>query len=211
MPRGGHNPRPDIDNDDDWPASTRGRLRCEGTVRNGERTGQRCGNYALLGAKRCRKHGGRRAHVGNSRYRFKSKALNAVLDANLNDPDYLSCRDELALMRTALIAGVKRMAPQGDDLDELSLDQVELLEKWTSGVAKIAETTNRIERGLRMHVTVDTLVRTIADISEIILKHAEPDVAERILADLESVAVPVPNDEPLAEDEELEDDDGQEA
>ncbi len=134
-----------------------------------------------------------------SRYRFKSKSLNAILDLNLNDEDYLSCRDELALMRTALIAGVRRMMPEGDDLDELQLHEVELLEKWTSGVAKIAETTNRIERGLRMHITVDTLVRTIADISAIVLEVAPPEIAAQILDRLERVAVPIRDDENITE------------
>lgn len=194
MSSGGNNPRPDLETDGDWEPSTRGRLRCEGTAKNGDRAGKRCGSYALLGQKRCRKHGGRRAHVAKSRYRFKSASLNAILDLNLNDEDYLSCRDELALMRTALIGGVRKMVPDGKDLDELSLHEVELLEKWTAGVAKIAETTNRIERGLRMHVTVDTLVRTIADISQIVLDVASPEVAAEILDRLERVAVPVRDD-----------------
>ncbi len=201
MSQGGNNPRPDDSTDDDWPASSRGRFRCTGTTKNGDRAGKRCASYALLNQQRCRKHGGRRIHVGKSRYRFKSESLNAVLDANLNDEDYLSCRDELALMRTALIAGVKRMVPSGAEMDELSLDQVELLEKWTSGVAKIAETTNRIERGLRMHVTVDTLVRTIADISAIVLEVADPETAAAILERLESVAVPVRDDDTTENDD----------
>lgn len=202
MPRhGGFRPTPSRDKDCDWEGERNGATRCTATVKHGERKGERCAKYAVLGQNRCRSHGAKKSVAKRSRYRFKSKALQAVMDSNLAEEDFLSTRDELALMRTLVVSAVARMTKDCDDIADLSLDKIDLLERWTASAGKLAEITNRIERGLRMHVTVDSFVQTLADLCEIIQDVCPAEMAETLINRIENISTPLGVDQSEPETE----------
>lgn len=206
MPRGGDRhplgdrEPADVPDDEEW-SGPRGR-RCTGKVCNGERRGRRCLKFAVAGQKRCRSHGAKRFTMSKSRYQFGNKTLDAKLTEMREDEDYLSTREELALSRTMLHAALMRIKEV--DLDKVPLEMISLIEGWTADVAKMADVTNRIERGLRLHVSVDSLNQVVGQIGAIVMDEVgDDDVAERIIKRFQGIYIPTAGQGPevKAEDE----------
>lgn len=138
--------------------------------------------------------------MAKSRYEFGNATLTEKLEEMRDDEDYLSTRDELALARTMLLAATKKI--NGVDLDKIPLDMIQLIEGWTADVAKMADVTNRIERGLRLHVSVESLSQVVGQLGQIVMEEVgDDDVAERIIERLQGIYVPTAGKGPEVEAE----------
>lgn len=139
--------------------------------------------------------------MSKSRYEFGNKKLNEKLEEMRDDEDYLSTRDELALARTMLLAATKKI--NGVDLEKIPLEMITLIEGWTSDVMKMVEVTNRIERGLRLHISVDSLNQVVAQIANIIMEEVEDEQrASSIIEKLQGIYVPTVGQGPEVEAQE---------
>jgi len=196
----------DVPDGEEW-SSPAGATRCTGFVSNGGRRGARCLKFAVSGYKRCRSHGAPRFKMARSRYEFGNKALNEKLEEMRDDEDYLSTRDELALARTMLLAATRKI--NGVDLDKVPLEMITLIEGWTADVTRMVEVTNKIERGLRLHISVDSLNQVVAQIANVIMEEVEDEQrAERIIEKLQGIYVPTVGQGPEVEAEEPQEEEG---
>ncbi len=162
--RGGDRKPTDKSNEAEW-LSKNGGVRC-GRIKT---NGKRCGNWAALGYTYCKFHG---ACTGSSRamYTFESQEAQDTFLKFRNKEDYLSVKDELAVIRFCmeqLLKNFERAAKKKND-GVLTSDSLLVLSEMSKNVTQVAKDCNTIERGLSLHISIETLEMWLGQIVDVL-------------------------------------------
>lgn len=154
---------------DEW-TSTRGNVRCRRIKSNGKR----CKHWAALGYNHCCFHNGPRASKKNMGYAFKTERAKDAFERAVNNPEYHSVREELALIRACVqmfIQHAESCAEQG----KLKPKHVAFMAQMAQDAAKVAEQCSRIERGLSLHVSVEALDAFLGQLIGVVVRVVKDD------------------------------------
>lgn len=196
MPRGGDRHPTDDRNEAEW-LSSKGNGRCVHIRRNGKR----CRKWAMKGYTRCKKHGAQTLHAGQSMYRFKTERASEVFERIATDPDYLSIQGELSVIRTCLQLFIDmrsdKVLQNGGQLKE---GDIALMAQLAKDAATVAEACNRVERGLRLHISVESLDAFLGQMLQVLTEEVgDVTVVERIHERVMLLELPTGGPRPLAD------------
>lgn len=107
-------------------------------------------------------------------YEFKTKTVQALFKEAVDNPEYQSIRQELALIRTCVqlfIAHAEEHAADGT----IKPKHVAFMAQMASDAAKVAEQCNRIERGLSLHVSVEAMDAFLGQLIGTIIRIVKDD------------------------------------
>ena len=123
-------------------------------------------------------------------YEFKTKKVKDIFEAAVSDPEYQSIRQELALIRTCVQLFVQH-AEEHADKGTLKPKHVAFMAQMASDAAKVAETCNRIERGLSLHVSVEAMDAFLGQlIGTIIRVVKDDDLVEQLHSEIQKMEMP---------------------
>lgn len=174
-------------------------------------TGTRCKRWALKGKKYCARHGGRNSpiHRNYRLPRFYSQAfgprLKDAIDSALSEPNHkvLSLYEELAVARVvaneslSMCGGVfelvgKKIKKKDGTYTEISDDAkmaaIQAAREALDHVARIVDTTARIEERAKDKVSLATLDLLVSQITRVVAEECgtgNEELAERIIAGIE--------------------------
>lgn len=149
----------------DW-VSTTGNVRCTfiRTAKGyGDRIGTRCCQWAMHGFERCAVHGakGRRHPL---RYRFETKTAAEIYEAHRADPDYLSLREEISLIRTVVQLFLVKIDRQGKLDGQASGEIAAFVTQLAKDISSVVEACSRIEKGLAFSISVEGMEAFLDDL-----------------------------------------------
>lgn len=160
--RGGDRYPQDKSNDAEW-LSEKGGVRCTRIKGNGER----CKRWASVGYEYCRFHGGAGSHK-MSIYEFDCAETEKSFLRFRNMENYLSVQDELGIIRFCMEQLLKTFTAQAKKKNggALSADALLVVAEMSKSVTQVAKDCNTIERGLSLHISIDTLEMWLSQICE---------------------------------------------
>ncbi len=158
--RGGDRYPEDKSNNAEW-LSSKGGVRCSRTKKDGNR----CSKWAITGCEYCRVHGG--SSLSNTpMYQFRRKETEEAFLRFRHKEDYLSIQDELAIIRMCLEALIKNYEKAVKKNGTISAEAALVLADLSKSVAQVAKDCNTIERGLSVHISLETLEMWLGQITQ---------------------------------------------
>lgn len=160
--RGGDRHPTDRENETEW-LSKKGGVRCKRI----KKSGQRCNKWAQVGYEYCRHHGGAKA-CKMSLYHFDDEETEKSFLRFRNAENYLSIQDELGIIRFCMEQLLKHYTEAAKEKGKGTLGPEALLviSDMSKNVASVAKDCNTIERGLSVHISIDTLEMWLSQICE---------------------------------------------
>jgi hypothetical protein len=115
-------------------------------------------------------------------YRFKTERAAEVFARVTDDPEYLSIREELGLIRTCLQMFIELQEKKRIKKDEeLSVGDLAMIAALAKDAATVAESCNRIERGLKLHISVEAMDAFLGQLIRVMTEEIEDiTIVERI-------------------------------
>ena len=172
--RGGDRYPQDKSNSAEW-LSQKGGVRC-GRVR---KNGTRCKRWAAIGYMYCKFHGATSTGSDRGMYDLGSEEANESFLKFRNKEDYLSVTDELAVIRFCMEQLLKNAKERAKKKDGTYSDaSVAMIAEMSKNVTQVAKDCNTIERGLSLHISVETLEMWLGQIVDTL---AEAGASEEFL------------------------------
>lgn len=154
--------------------------------------GDRCRHYAVQGHTTCAAHGGTspKSISQDSRYNtaLTQGTLAEAYRRHLNNDDFKSVRDELALVRAFTEAAMAKL--DGTNLKDLSPAATGIVLAMITEVRELVEASSRIDQKLSISLTVTDMYGIVGQIFDIVRQFvSDPTVLSKIGEGLENLAM----------------------
>ena len=159
------------------------------------RSGEPCKNAAMLGASRCRFHGGKtpRGHaLPQTRHGRYSKDLPTYLASRFHesqsDPDLLNLRAEIALIDTRLGELVASLNKEPDSAEEEPRSPWPAITELTEQRRKLVETERKRLVDMQQMITAEQAAVLIAALTDAVRRHVhDPDILAAISREFDRI------------------------
>lgn len=161
------------DNNAEW-LSKNGGVRCKRIKGNGKR----CGQFAAVGYEYCNFHGAPSASR-MSLYQFENEETEKTFLRFRNAEDYASVKDELGIIRYCMQKVLSIVQASENKKGKPNLEALLLAAQLSKDVTQVAKDCNTIERGLALHISIDTLEMWLGQMVELL---ADAGASEKVVA-----------------------------
>lgn len=152
--------------------------------------GTRCRRRVPPGVKYCVQHGGKHRQIAVAQGRYGGALKNSTLleayTQHLQDPEYRSLRDELAVLRAFTQAAMTTL--DGTSFADLSPSAIATVTALISEIRQLLETTARIEQRVNVNLTITDLYGVADKMFDIITRYVQhPATIRRIASEIEGI------------------------